>query len=144
MDFDAMFHDLARFWASFSSQNRYKIGSRTEDLENRKTLQNTAWASKIQGLGSQKTMENHRRKASDGDCEKKRLKISKNVIFGAPGDRFGSRKRKICEDFAESKRERFFEAMEPAARQPKSAGLGALRLSPWSFKGLGLLSLSLC
>ena len=58
-----------------------KIGEKSalelEDLEKRKTLQNTAWASKNQGVASQKTMKNHRRKASDGDSEKSGPKIRK-------------------------------------------------------------------
>ena len=125
-----------------------KIGEKSalelEDLENRKTLQNIAWASKNQGLASQKTMKNRRRKASDGDSEKKRLKNAKKAIFGAPGPRFGSPKRKIFADFSIFSEPCFATPWAVPANRPESAGRGVLGLSPWSSKWLGLLSLSLC
>ena len=92
MQIDAMFHDLARFWASFSSQNRYKIGSRTEDLENRKTLQNTAWASKNQGFGLKPRDEKHEKDSLKLDSKKDRPKSAKNANLGALGARFGGPK----------------------------------------------------
>ena len=125
-----------------------KIGEKSalelEDFEKRKTLQNTAWASKNQGLGFHKTMQNRRREASDGDSEKKRAENSKNAIFRAPGARFGSPKRKISACLALFFKPCFATPWDLPQSRPKAARLGALRLSPWSFKGLGLVSLSLC
>ena len=115
-----------------------KIGEKSalelEDLEKRKTLQNTAWASKNQGLASQKTMKNHRRKASDGDSEKKRPRNAKNAIFGAPGARFGSPKRKIFADFSIFFATCFATPWAVPGNRPGAAGRGALGLSPWSSK----------
>ena len=103
-----------------------KIGEKSvfklEDLEKRRTLKNTAWASKNQGLASQKTMKNHRRKASDGDSEKKRPRNAKNAIFGAPGARFGSPKRNIFGGFSKVLRSLFCDAMGMARESSEGSG----------------------
>ena len=89
MQIDAMFHDLARFWASFSSQNRYKIGSRTEDLENRKTFKNIGRGSKNRGLGFKTRDAKREKDSSKLDSKKDRPKSAKNANLGALGARFG-------------------------------------------------------
>ena len=134
---------FSTIWVDF----RRRFGSKIDEkstldlggLAKRKTLQNIGRGSKNQGSGSQKTKKNHRKNASGGDSEKIGPKIRKKTIFGALGARFGSPKWKFFESFYEVFRSLFRDAMGPTATQAKSAGLRALRLSPWSFKGLGLL-----
>ena len=123
-----------RFGPLFGTKIGEESALELEALEKRKTLQNTAWASKFQGSGFRKTMKNHLKNASEGDSEKEQPQNAKKTIFGAPGGRFGSPKRKIFGGFCEIFRSSFCDVMETAATQAGLAGLGGLRLSPWSLK----------
>ena len=132
------------FGRRFGTQIGEKSALELPGLAKRKSLQNIGRGSKNQGSGFQKTTKNHRKNASEGGSEKDRPENVKKTIFGALGALFGSPKCKIFQGLA-----KFFEACfatpwELPTNRPKSSGLGAWRLSPWSFKVLGLLSLSLC
>ena len=59
--------------------------------------------------------------------------------FFAYKNTFFSDKHVFFGDFAKSKKSLVFEPMGTAQLQLKSAGARPRRLSPWAFKGLGLL-----
>ena len=134
---------FSTIWVDF----RRRFGSKIDEkstlalggLAKQKTLQNIRRGSKNQSSGSPKTKKNHRKHASDGDSEEIGQKIRKKTIFGALGARFGSPKRKFFGGFSHFCEDRFATPWKSPARRPKAPGLGALRLSPWSFKGLGLV-----
>ena len=52
--------------------------------------------------------------------------------------------RKSCERSMKKDEKLHFEAMQITGPWSESSGLGPPKLSPWGFKGLGLLSLMIC
>ena len=65
------------FGRRFGAEIHEKSTLELQDLEKRKTLQNTGRGSKNQGSGFQKTTKNHRKNASEGDFENDRPKTRK-------------------------------------------------------------------
>ena len=117
--------------------------STLEASRNEKPYKTLAGAAKIKVRAPKKQRQIIEKTLRAATPKKSAPKIRKKTIFGVLGARFGSPKWKFFESFYEVFRSLFRDAMRITATQAKLAGLRSLRLSPWSFKGLGLLSLSL-
>ena len=144
---DALFNDFTWFLASFSDQNQREFAPRVKYVEKRKTFQNTAWASKNQGFASPKWTKKKREivskslrtKKTSKSCRICRLAERLGLVWGAENERFAH----ILRSFSKRSKNWFAVTLGLAANQAKAAGLGGFRLSPWSFKVLGLLDLLL-
>ena len=81
-----------------------------------------------------------RTKKTSKSCRICRLAERLGLAWGAENERFAH----ILQSFSKRSKNWFAVTLDRAGNQAEAAGRRGFRLSPWSFKVLGLLSLSLC
>ena len=133
---DAISYDLARFSTSFWKQNRWEMDPRPWRSRETKNLAKHWQGQQKSRFELPNNYEKSFKKRFRRRLWKNRPKNSAKYDFRSP---WGSFWEPNSKDFA-----KFFEACfatpwDSPRNRLKSAGLRSLRLSPWSFKGLGLL-----
>ena len=138
---------LLDFWPRFRAKinaNSLLELNMSENCKPSKTLRGQAKIKVLPPRNEQKkrkiVSKSLRTKKTSKSCRICRLAERLGLVWGAENERFAH----ILQSFSKRSKNWFAVTLGLAGNQVKAAGLGGFRLSPWSFKVLGLLSLSLC